>query len=275
MKLVIASLGFLAVGCTIPEPTTSPAKVKVTSVENVTRTSAELRAELIDEGCMCTSVSRGFIVSEDKNKLISSGLNINVGAGNKGEFVYNIDGLKQRTQYYVAAYAINSTGKTYSDIDSFMTKHVDVDTMIIKPHSSWEYTFDIPSTNWKITHGNWKTGQAPFGNVTLNGDDNATFFNFKTFWPTQKDGYIRTKVNLSDYDLKTIRYFIGVDNGYELYVNGNLVSSKAEFGWAKKWEYIGLIPQSFLKSGDNIIALVIKDDGGWNAFDIQITGKGK
>jgi hypothetical protein len=265
--------GILLFGCTIPEAPKTLAIIKTGGAKNITISSADIIGDLINEGCLCTAINRGFIFSDKKNKLIETGTLINFGDGLKGSFTSNLTNLKRKTTYYFVAFAINSVGKTHSQIDSFTTKSPEIDTLIVKPKSYWEYTFTAPPSNWKTTFGTWPIGQAPFGSMKSNNVD--SLFNYNTLWPTFKTLYVRTKINLENYDLSTIKYFLGVDNGYELYVNGNFVSKGYDEGYTYRWEYSGNIPPYFLKQGDNIIALILVDRGGSTAFDLKITGKEK
>lgn len=274
VKIIFISLiGIFQFGCTIPETITSLATLKTGGAKNITMTSADIMGELIDEGCLCTAINRGFIFSDKKTNLIATGKVLNFGDGLKGSYTSNLINLKSKTTYYFMAYAINSAGKSYSLLDSFTTKSPDIDTLIVKPKSFWEYTFTLPPSNWKTTFGTWTTGQAPFGSLKSSGID--SLFNYNTFWPPTKTLYIRTKINLDNYDLSSLKYYLGVDNGYELYVNGNFMSKGYADGYTYRWEYSGNIPPAFLKPGDNIIALILLDKGGYTAFDMQIKGKGK
>jgi hypothetical protein len=271
--IFIFLIGIFQFGCTIPETTTSVATIKTSGAKNITMTSAEIMGELINEGCLCTAINRGFIISDKKTNLIASGTVLNIGDGLKGSYTANLTKLKSKTTYYFVAYALNDAGKTYSLLDSFTTKSPDIDTLIVKPKSFWEYTFTPPPSTWKTTFGTWTTGQAPFGSLKSTGKD--SLFNFNTLWPPVKTLYVRTKINLENYDPNSLTYYLGVDNGYELYVNGNFVSKGYADGYTYRWEYSGKIPPAFLKPGDNIIALILVDTGGYTAFDLQLTGKEK
>ena len=149
---------------------------------------------------------------------------------------------------------------------------------ILAPGSNWEYTFSDPtsSSDWNTTTGTagWQTGPAPFGNATgtVNGD-----FDYNTFWPADtifNDGdlWVRTPVDLTGFLLATILWDLGVDNGYKLYLNGDLISSDNIGGFTSRWEYSGDFSAGTLNQGVNIIALELDDWGQLTAFDMQITG---
>ena len=154
--------------------------------------------------------------------------------------------------------------------------------IILTPGSSWEweYTFTDPTgdSNWNTTTGGWGKGLAPFGNQVgpYNPDDIAGNFSRITLWPADgpdgDDLWVRTALNLTGYDLSTIAWGLGVDNGFKLYINGNLVANKNAEGYTYRWEYTGSILQSYLNNGTNVIAVALEDHGGLTAFDMQITG---
>lgn len=274
LALFSASL-FLLASCVTPGEEFNPPVIKTDTASKVSINSAKLNGTLIDEGCLCSSVNRGFILSENKNTLISAGTTINLGNGNKGQISQELEKLKEKTKYYFVTYAANSKHRSYGKIDSFMTRAKFVDSIIIYPHSDWEYKLAGPETNWKTTIGTWTIGKSPFGNTKQTTFDPMGYFNYNTYWKGRSTIYVRKKFNLSDYDLNSIKFHIGVDNAYELYINGVLVSKNSAPYYTKRWEYTGMIPASALKREDNIIALIISDDGDLATFDMQLTGKGR
>jgi len=146
----------------------------------------------------------------------------------------------------------------------------------LAPGSTWDYTFTDPTgdPSWNTTTGVggiWASGGAPFGNV-VGGD-----FGYVTFWPADgdldDDLWVRTAVDLSSFDLTTITYDLGVDNGFKLYLNGNLVASDNAEGYTFRWEYSSGVPAGFLLPGLNVVAVALEDHGGLTAFDMQLTGR--
>jgi hypothetical protein len=87
------------------------------------------------------------------------------------------------------------------------------------------------------------------------------------------DLWVRTSIDLKCYDLSTILYELGVDNGFKLFVNGTQVAAANAEGYTSRWEYSGLLPAGTLVSGANVIALALEDHGFSTAFDMQITGR--
>ena len=144
---------------------------------------------------------------------------------------------------------------------------------ILATGSTWEYTFSDPTADatWNTTGGaGWLTGTAPFGNNCCAGDG----FDFATLWPADgSDGddlWVRKTVDFTGFDLSSISWNLGVDNGFKLYLNGALISSANEEGYTFKWEYSGAFPA--VLSGTNIVAVALEDHGGLTAFDMQVTG---
>ncbi len=154
-------------------------------------------------------------------------------------------------------------------------------TVILPPGSTWEYTFTDPtsSSTWNTTTGGWTTGPAPFGSVKdYTAYDPDGYFNYKTYWAPDTtatlsdDLWVRVGVDLTGYDLGTIYYDLGVDNGYKLYANGNLVDFANAELYTSRWEYSGDIPLAYLHEGVNVFAVALEDHGGLTAFDMQLRG---
>lgn len=160
--------------------------------------------------------------------------------------------------------------------------------LLLAPGSAmWEYTFDDPTsdTSWNTSLGlgglfNWQQGTAPFGNQT-SGDGTDPDFFYSTLWPADTFGdldddlWVRHQVDLSGYDLATVQWSLGVDNGFTLYANGNLITSANGEDYTFRWEYPDNTfgpSNSFLLPGVNVIALALEDHGVATAFDMEITG---
>ena len=167
-------------------------------------------------------------------------------------------------------------------------------TILAPKSDGWQYTFCNPTSDlqWKISTSNfhanvgcsdaepggWSTGAAPFGNAIGGGGTND--FDWQTRWdvdvsdPTNlsDDLWVRRAIDFSGYDLSTIRWDLGVDNGFALYLNGTLVQAVNAEGFAQRWEYGGFFNPLNFVPGLNYLALALEDHGGMTAFDMQITG---
>ncbi len=148
---------------------------------------------------------------------------------------------------------------------------------VLPPGALWEYTFTDPTADsaWKTTTGGWATGFAPFsdGNTWQWGH-----FAYRTYWPVDMSGtlnddlWVRTAVDLTGFDLNTIEWGLGVDNGFTLYVNGHFVDAANEEGFAWAWEYGGAFSPAYLTAGMNVVAVALEDHGGSTAFDMMVQG---
>lgn len=83
------------------------------AASGIAQRSVRLESEVVDQGSSAVS-ERGFIVSEIPNPTLSNGIKKSVQSG-VGVFSTSITGLKEQTQYYAVAYAINSRGTAYSN----------------------------------------------------------------------------------------------------------------------------------------------------------------
>jgi hypothetical protein len=133
--------------------------------------------------------------------------------------------------------------------------------------SVFEYSSTVPPAGWQTSSGGWPQGALPFSGVDTGSVPNTTY------WPLGSTYYLRKQIDLTNYNLSSINWSIGVDNGYSLYLNGVLISSDNQGGPATEWEYIGDFPQNLLNLGTNYIALIISDDGaGGASFNMKVTG---
>ena len=159
---------------------------------------------------------------------------------------------------------------------------VQADT-ILGSGATWEYSFLYQSDDWNsrvsdnwghhsIPNVGWNIGAAPFGNEVGS-------FGPGTFWPSdcwgciEDDLWLRRDLDLTGWDLNSVSWNLGVDNGFKLYINGTLVSSDNAEGYTNQWEYTGTFNAGLLRPGFNILAVVLEDHGGSTAFDMEINGR--
>ena len=93
--------------------------ITTSSPTNVSATSATLKANISSDGGSPIT-ERGFFYGKDEDPSLT-GTKIKV-AGTAGEYQHNLTNLPQNSQYYVRAYAINSIGTYYGDVQSFKTE---------------------------------------------------------------------------------------------------------------------------------------------------------
>ena len=161
-------------------------------------------------------------------------------------------------------------------------------TILSAASAGWEYTFTDPTgdASWNTTTGTgsgWLIGGAPFSNVTTATDPTGGDFAYDsggTLWPVDStpnpspdgdDLWVRKTIDFTGYDLSSIKWNIGVDNGFTLYLNGVFVATQNAEGFTFKWEYPnGTFPGAL--PGVNVLALALEDHGGLTAFDMEVTG---
>lgn len=125
----------------------------------------------------------------------------------------------------------------------------------------------IDTTGWTLPgydDSGWFIGQAPFGN-TSGGD-----FGANTDWTVDFDPLLRTSFSLLAPAAQTV--YLGVDNGFTMYVNGVQVAAANAGGFTNRWEYIFTIPADRFTPGTNTIAIALDDYGGLTAFDMKMEG---
>ena len=150
--------------------------------------------------------------------------------------------------------------------------------VLLAPGSEWRYTFTDPTgdPSWNdlgFDDSGWLLGNAPFSSCVSCPDSD---FDRATEWPADAadgdDLWVRRVLDLSDVELASVAWDLGVDNGYKLYANGTLVASDNAEGFTTRWEYSGNFGGVTLNAGANVIAVALEDHGGLTAFDMQVTG---
>ncbi len=237
----------------------------------------------------CTATATVTITQPTALTLSFTTSNVSCNGGNNGSATANVNG---GTAPYSYAWSNGGSTATISNLTAgtytvtitdangcSIISNNPISNTVLDRYSNYEYKFAPAPLGWNTTTGGWSTGDAPFGNVAAGSQAAAQYnssFNYNTYWPADiadgMDLFVRRTVDLSDYDLNSINWFLGVDNGYALYVNGNLISSGNAEGYTYEWEYSGTIPSQYLIQGNNLIAVALEDHGVLTAFDMKITG---
>lgn len=142
-------------------------------VSDITETSIVCGGNVISDGG-AEVTSRGLCWSDTDNPTIENGFSVGCGSG-LGNFEIEINELAPSTTYYIRAYAVNSEGVAYGDMNVFATKN-----MIGTPEISTTAVYDITATSAICG-----------GNITSNGGDEVTLRGVcwsMTNNPTLEDG---------------------------------------------------------------------------------------
>lgn len=97
--------------------------VKTADISSVTVISAICGGEVISQGSS-EAISRGICWSTSSNPTIQDSITVD-GSG-LGNYSSSITGLNPDTEYFVRAYAINSSGTGYGETKTFTTEHATV-----------------------------------------------------------------------------------------------------------------------------------------------------
>ena len=153
------------------------------------------------------------------------------------------------------------------------------DVAYISAGDTWKYVNATTATAASVStvgfempgydDSSWFTGPAPFGNVSGGDFGNAS----GTVWDAFHDPLLRKTIVLGSPVAMNVD--LGVDNGYDFFVNGVHVSGANAEGYTFRWEYSFSIPSSYFVAGPNVIAVALEDHGGLTAFDMQMTGPGQ
>lgn len=138
---------------------------------------------------------------------------------------------------------------------------------IIISNDTFQYSKTAMPIDWKIAEQvDWNFAQAPFGHG-YNGK-----FATNTDWPLGTTMYLRKKVTFDHVKRDSVTYRIAVDNGFKLYLNGNLISTGMKEFSPNRWDYTGIINKDFIKNGENILAIEIIDKGVQSYFEMNVNG---
>ncbi|MES2828851.1 MAG: DUF4965 domain-containing protein [Bacteroidota bacterium] len=132
---------------------------------------------------------------------------------------------------------------------------------------NFSYTETMPSGDWKAaqyTAGDWKTGAAPFGDLSAFA---------KTEWKT-KNLWVRRSFDLANPLMKDLALKLSHDDNVEVYLNGNLIYNHQ--GWTNnKFVYIPIKQDVLqgLKKENNILAIHIANTAGGAWLDAGLVSK--
>ena len=120
MKLIIyfAVIILSVIGCKIEEPQ-NPPTVITNAASNITFRIATLNGEVTNEGFSAAS-DRGFVYSEKNSNPSVSDSKAQSGYG-KGVYTKSLDNLLVNTKYYFKAYASNTKGTSYGEVQTFIS----------------------------------------------------------------------------------------------------------------------------------------------------------
>jgi len=96
--------------------------ITTTAASGITATTATLGGEVTDNGGT-TVTERGIVYNTTGSPNVDDDTKVQIGSGD-GNFSNEITGLTSETTYYVRAYAINSEGTSYGNLESFVTPPV-------------------------------------------------------------------------------------------------------------------------------------------------------
>jgi hypothetical protein len=117
LKLFIL-LSIVLLGCKTEEPQTPPFVI-TKAASDVSTFSAKLNGEVTDEG-FTAATDRGFVYSIKNANPSVSDTKIQSGYG-KGEYQVMVDNLSLNTKYYFKAFATNTKGTAYGEVQNFTT----------------------------------------------------------------------------------------------------------------------------------------------------------
>jgi len=247
--LLLVSIQIL-LGCKSAEPQTPPIVVTMVA-SDITLKNATLNGEVSEEGFSATT-DRGFVYGEKKTNPSLSDTKVQSGYG-KGVYSVVLDKLTANTKYYYKAYATNTKGTSYGEVQSFTTADYNLVNISTDVPKSIGYT----SVNlWGVVLGNGG------GNVTERG-----FVVGENPSPTTLD----SKFSVSSGGLGEYTLFIStLKVGTKYYVRAYAINEKGiSYGNTQSFTTLDFVlPTSFTNIPQNIgystveILGSVTDEGG-------------
>jgi uncharacterized protein (TIGR02145 family) len=124
-------------GCKTEEPQNPPVVI-TKAASDVTLKNATLNGEVTNEG-FSTALDRGFVYSEKNTNPSVSDSKLQSGNG-KGIYSIVMDKLPVNTKYYFKAYATNTKGTSYGEVQSFTTADYKLPTTVTDVPKNITYT---------------------------------------------------------------------------------------------------------------------------------------
>lgn len=124
-------LAYILIGCTKEDNVIvkeNPPSVITKEASDVTLKNATLNGEVTDEGITAAS-DRGFVLSDKNMNPSVSDTKVQSGYG-KGVYSVVLDKLVANTKYYFKAYATNTKGTSYGEVQSFTTADYKLPTIV-------------------------------------------------------------------------------------------------------------------------------------------------
>jgi hypothetical protein len=121
---------------------------------SVTQTSAICGGDVTSQGTS-EVIEKGICWSISDNPTIQD--SITVDSLGLGSFIHHLTGLDPGTEYFVKAYATNSSGTGYGETKSFTTNPATIPTVVT-------YSFiPVTQTSAQISGDIWSNGESPIG----------------------------------------------------------------------------------------------------------------
>ncbi len=131
-------------------------------------------------------------------------------------------------------------------------------------YPNWN-TAGYNSFNWNTT--SWSTGLAAFGNPYSNPKNLA----YNTYWAPNTDLALKKTFNIDGYLNTPITLNVASDNGFMVFINGQLVAKQMAEGYTSYWEYTLPLTTLGFVNGANVIQVLAEDHGGATFFDLKLT----
>lgn len=123
----------------------------------------------------------------------------------------------------------------------------------------WTHWAAASLADFASNNGVWQSGQTAFSNT-----------GGATFWAADTDLALQKTFNFNGAVNGSLNLHVASDNGFLIYLNGQLLAKENAEGFTSYWEYNYALNPAALVQGANLLQVLAEDHGGLAYFDTQL-----
>jgi hypothetical protein len=129
----------------------------------------------------------------------------------------------------------------------------------------WTHWTSAGLADFASNNGIWQDGASAFTN-------GAGPLSGHTYWAANTDLALQTTFNFNGTLNGNLNLNVASDNGFLVFLNGQLLAKDNAEGFTNYWEYSYSLNPSALVQGLNTLQILAEDHGGATFFDMALTG---
>lgn len=125
----------------------------------------------------------------------------------------------------------------------------------------WSHWPTVSLADFASNNGVWQNGSTAFTNT-----------GGATYWAADTDLALQKTFTFNGSISGDMNLHVASDNGFLVYLNGQLLAKENAEGFTSYWEYNYSLSPASLVQGGNLLQVLAEDHGGLTYFDMQIDG---